>query len=91
MALTAKTGEGQLAGVDMAAGTTGTEFCGDRDLMHIHDCITAVANEVNVRLRIGIKAFYTIDGCYAGNAPLLFEEGQISVDCCLRDIRMCFL
>ena len=86
-----KTGESKLAGFHSAAGAAGTEFCGNRNLMHIHDRLTVVADEVNMGLRVCVEAFRTVDGGDAGDATLFFEKGQIAINCCLRDIGMLLL
>ena len=73
-AITAKTGEGQLAALDLAAGAISAEFCGNRDLMHIHDGIAVVADEVDVGFDVGIESFDTVDSSDAGDATLLLKE-----------------
>ena len=87
-AITAKTGEDQLAALDLAAGAISTEFCGNRDLMHIHDGIAVVADEVDMGFDVGIKSFDAVDCCDTGNATLLFEQCQIAINSCLRDVRV---
>ena len=84
----AKTGKGQLAALDLAAGAVSTEFCGNRDLMHIHDCVTSVTDEVNVGFGVGIESFDTVDSSDAGDAALLLKESQIAINGCLRDVGM---
>ena len=91
LTIAAQAGESQLAGFDMAAGAAVTKLRGNRDLMHIHDCIAAVADEVDVGLGVGIKALNTVHGGHTGDAALLLEESQIAIDSCLRDVGMGFL
>ena len=87
-AITAKTGEGQLAALNLAAGAISAKFGGNRDLMHIHDGIAVAADEVDMGFDVGIKAFDAVYCCDTGNATLLFEQRQISVDCRLGDVRV---
>ena len=87
-AITAKTGEGQLAALDLAAGAISAEFCGNRDLMHIHDGIAVVADEVDVGFDVGIESFDTAHCGDAGDAALLLKESQVAINGCLRDVGM---
>ena len=83
LAVTAKTGEGQLTGLNLAAGAVLTQFRGNRDLVHIHDRVAAAADEVDMGTGVGIESFRTVYGCDAGDLTLFFEKCQISVDRCL--------
>ena len=75
----------------MAAGALfgiGTKLGGNCDLVHIHNRIAAVTDKVDVGFGVRIKALDTVDGSHAGDAALLFEEGQVAVDGCLRNVGM---
>ena len=75
----------------MAAGAVITQLCGNGDLVHIHDCVTAAADEVDMGIGIGIETLRAVYGGNAGDLTLLLEKSQIPVDRCLRDVGMCFL
>ena len=83
LTVAAKTGEGQLAAFNAAAGAGFSKLRGNGNLVHIHDRITVAADEVNVGSCVGIEAFYSVDRGNAGDLSLLFEKSQIPVDCCL--------
>ena len=83
LTVAAQTGEGQLAAFDMAAGAGSAELRGNRDLMHVHDCIAAGADEMHMGLGVGIETLRAVYRGNAGDLPLLFEKRQIPVDCCL--------
>ena len=75
-AFAAKTGKGQLAGIDVAAGTlldVGAQFGGDRKLLHIQNRIAAGADEVNVGLGVGIESLRAVYSADAHDQALLFE------------------
>ena len=83
LTVAAKTGEGQLAAFNAAAGAGFSKLRGDGNLVHIHHGIAAAADEVNVGVCIGIETFHSVYGSNAGDLSLLFEKSQIPVDCCL--------
>ena len=85
-AFAAKTGKGQLTGIDVAAGmllNVGAQFGGDRKLLHIQNRIAAGADEVNVGLGVGIESLRAVYSADAHDQALLFEQSQIPVDRCL--------
>ena len=83
LTVAAKTGEGQLAAFNAAAGAGFSKLRGDGNLVHIHHGIAAAADEVNVGVCIGIETFHSVYGSNAGDLSLFFEKSQIPVDCCL--------
>ena len=83
LTVAAKTGEGQLAAFNAAAGAGFSKLRGDGNLVHIHDCIAVAADDVNMGICVGIEGFNAVDCGNAGDLSLLFEKSQIPVDCCL--------
>ena len=83
LTVSAKSGEGQLAAFNTAAGALISQLCGNRNLMHVHHRVTVAADEVDMGVRVGIEPFDAVDGCDAGDLTLFFEKGQIAVDRCL--------
>ena len=83
LTVAAKTGEGQLAAFNTAAGAGFAKLRGNGNLVHIHHGIAAAADEVNVGVCICIETFHSVYGSNAGDLSLLFEKSQIPVDCCL--------
>ena len=73
LAFAAQTGEGQLAGVHLAAGAAGTQLRGNGDLVHIHHRVAAIADKMNVGLGVGIEALGAVDGGNAGDLSLFLE------------------
>ena len=88
LAFAAKTGEGQLAALDLAAGAFSAELRGNRDLMHIHDCVTSVTDKVNVGLCVGIEPFDAVDCGNTCDAALFLKEGQVAINSCLGNVGM---
>ena len=83
LTVAAKTGEGQLAAFNTAAGAGFSKLRGNGNLVHIHDRVAAAADEVDMGTGVGIESFRTVYGCDAGDLTLFFEKCQISVDRCL--------
>ena len=83
LTVAAKTGEGQLAAFNAAAGAGFSKLRGNGDLVHIHNGVAAATDEVNMGSCVGIEAFCSVDCGNAGDLTLLFEKSQIPVDCCL--------
>ena len=81
--LTAAAGEGQLAGFHAAAGLAAS--LGAEGLWHLHlgkidHRVAVAANEVNMRLGVGVKPFDSIDCAQADDLALLLEPGKVAVD-----------
>ena len=82
-AAAAKTADGQLAAVHLIAGAISdflTQGVGDVDLVQIRDSAAVFANEVNMVDGVSVESLHTVDGAYAGDQTLLFEQRQISVN-----------
>ena len=91
LTVAAQAGEGQLTAFHLAVGAIGSKLGGHRNFRYVDDRIAVAADKVNVGFDVGIEAFRSVDGGDACDAALFFEKGQISVDGCLRDVRMGFL
>ena len=90
-AAAAKTADGQLAAVHLIARAIGdflTQGVGDADLMEIGNSAAVFANEVNMIDGISVESLHTVDGAYAGDQALLFEQRQIPVNGSQGDVRV---
>ena len=94
LAVAAQAGHGQVAAFYLTAGeilSLEAEACGYFNLRQVQYGIAAGAEEVDVGCGVGIKPFGAVYGSDADDQALLFEECQIPVDRCLRDVRVGFL
>ena len=91
LAVAAQAGEGDLAGIHLAAGGFfhfRIQGFGNMDLVQIQDSVAAFADEVNMVLGVGIEPLDAFDGGDAGYQTLLLEIIQVPVNRGQGDVRM---
>ena len=92
--LPAGAGETQLATGNGAADTAfrlGAEGFGGAELVKVNDRVTAVADEVNMGIRVGIEPFNALYRRDTDSQPLLLKQLQVPVHGAygqIRDLRL---
>ena len=92
--LAAQAGKAQLAGGHFSANAPGSgaaQAFGGRQLRQVDDRVAAGADEMDVGHDVGVKPLDAIDCTDAGNDPLLFEQGQVSINRSQGDVGVGFL
>ena len=92
--IAAKTGKGQLAAFNTAAGGflhRLAQCLGHLDLVQINHRITAGTDEMHMGIDVGIEPLDATDGCNTLDDSLTAEPGQIPVDRGKGDIRVVLL
>ena len=86
-AVAAQTVEGELAAVDAAAGAFFTECQGDFDLVQVHDGVTAIADEVDMRSCVAVISFLPVYRSYADNTAVFNKHFYVAVNSCEAQLR----